>query len=173
MQIRIIIFITILLIFSGCTSGTKQLNDGKKSHRVPANTKFSSEKTELLERFLNITKMQQGEYALIKGPESCQEGELRALTGDNEINVMLGAHLLIVGLGRHEFEFTERECTSKVSSEFGPMYFKGLKTTSCLGFETVMFDVDAKIKGNTFEYSRVVKTGKKITFKEHCILKKQ
>src|SRR5690349_17545847 len=71
-----------------------------------------------VEKFVSTTGLQFGDYELKEGPDTCQQGELKALVLEKEFTLMLGAHALILGLGRAPYSLHENECWKSIESKF-------------------------------------------------------
>ena len=125
---------------------------------------------ELKQRFMDVTSIKEGVYERAQGPESCLEGPLRLLEIDDRLTLMLGAHPLVLGIGKASEFIQEGSCTTKSSTEFSASRVRGVRSEKCKN-AAMKFVTDVQFEPQGFTYKRKVYEGAKLRMEETCYLK--
>lgn len=132
----------------------------------------SAQASELKDRFIRTTQMKEGNYVLVKGDESCDEGELSINDMGSEITLILGARPLVLGIGLENVSETDRSCTTVITGTFEGRHVTGERLSTCkkLGVTRYSVEVDFSDRGLTYT-RRVFQNGRTKIRESHCVLK--
>lgn len=158
MQMRMSIWIFLLVV---CT-----LSVACWAERAPANT--SGRGNENIKIWLIRTSgIGEGQVELVKGPESCQEGTVRVLELEDEVTLMLGAHPLVIGIGKGTIEVAERECKTTDTASVSKQRIEADRQQTCNGVLTA-YHVVVEPTENGLRYTRKVTSKGKVILFETC-----
>jgi hypothetical protein len=142
-----------------------------RADRAPANTADGRAGKDLRPWFLSKSGISEGAVELIEGPESCQSGTVRILEIDDELTLMLGAHPLVVGIGKSKIESTDRKCQATETAEVTEHKVVGDKKQICDGalivYHVVVEPIDIGAEKGLL-YSRKVSSKDKASIDEVC-----
>ena len=158
MQMRMSVWIFLIVV---CT-----LSVACWGERAPTNT--SGRSNENIKNWLIRTSaIGEGKVELVSGPDSCQEGDVRVLELEDEVTLMLGAHPLVIGLGKDTMVSAERECKTTEIAKVTSRKIEAHKQLTCGGVLTV-YHVVVEPAENGLRYTRKVTSKGKVIVNETC-----
>lgn len=155
-----ILSLVITIIFLTAPAFAKESSDAKPNQAT----------SEAIQKFLNTTEIKLGSYNKTEGPDECSDGELSILPLENEFTLMLGAHPLVIGLGRPSFKTKDRACVSSTNSSYKKHKISGRRIEKC-GKISREYKVEVNVAGDVVTYVRTVSESGKVVRNEKCVLK--
>ncbi|MCB0414801.1 MAG: hypothetical protein KDD50_10735 [Bdellovibrionales bacterium] len=147
-----------------------------KDSRHPSNSKDSGKSpSKVFTEFVSTSGLLAGEYQLAeKQPEQCREGEIEILDLTDSVTVMLGAHALVVGLGRDKFDDLDRDCLSEYDTFYKKNFIKGTMVEKCeiKGQKNIgRYHTEIQVKDRTIIYTRTITLNEQKPTSFSCELK--
>lgn len=134
---------------------------------------FTAQASELKDHFISTTGMKEGNYELVKGDESCDEGDLSINDMGTELSLILGSRPLILGVGLENFQDTDRSCVSLTTGKFEGRHVNGERLSTCKKLGVTRYTVEIDFTDDGFTYTRrTFKNGKNKIKEETCVLKR-